>query len=465
MDAKQQFIEEYAPVAEDVAKKIGVSPDILLSQWGLETNWGRSVIGHHNLGNIKDFSGKDGDKYLNFEDPEAFGDYYAYLIKRNFPGAVNAGSDISKFSEGLKSGKKGAYAEDKNYAKSLANTLDATRSIYEPPNEEPEEEKSLIDRTLEKVGEISDDERLKAAGVGAGSAYVGSRLFPEEPVRSPSTTGLERTAMRQEARLGELQRELSQIPPEARTAPALTPGAPAVSLDVPEAPEGQTGLERQLQGTIDDGQTGRARQTGYSELTAQRAARQREQAGVEAALRRRGVISGPSPFATAPIASSPTGILVPPGVAEEAAIPAAQAAAQSQQANRLERQIEETRRNLSVTQSVLAELGRRAPGPLARVGSMFRTPAAKMIPGAAAGLGYEETRRRLAEEDYPGAALSAAGALGSGIMALPIAPTTPPLAVLKGAGATLGYGGGLGLLLYDLMRHKQAQREEMSATR
>lgn len=465
MDAKQQFIEEYAPIAEDVAKKIGVSPDILLSQWGLETNWGRSVIGHHNLGNIKDFSGKDGDKYLNFEDPEAFGDYYAYLIKRNFPGAVNAGSDISKFAEGLKSGEKGAYAEDKNYADSLANTLDATRSIYEPPKEEPEEEKPLIDRASEAVGKMADDERLTAAGAGAGGAYIGSRLFPEEPVRSQSTAGLERTAMRQEARLGELQRELSQIPPEARQAPTLTRGAPSISLEAPEAPDAQSGLERQLQGTIEDGQTGRARQTGYSELTAQRAARQRDQAAVEAALRRRGVISGPSPFATAPIASTPTGVLVPPGVAEEAAIPAARAQAESQQANRLERQIEETRRNLAVTQSVLAELEKRAPGPLTRIGSIFRTPAAKMIPGAAAGLGYEETRRRLAEEDYPGAALSAAGTLGSGIMALPIAPTSPPLAALKGTGAALGYGGGLGLLLYDLMRRKQAQREEMSATR
>lgn len=100
MDAKQQFIEEYAPIAEDVGQKIGVSADILLSQWGLETNWGRSIIGHHNLGNIKDFAGggkkADGESYLNFEDPEAFGDYYAHMIKRNFPNAVNSGSDIKK---------------------------------------------------------------------------------------------------------------------------------------------------------------------------------------------------------------------------------------------------------------------------------------------------------------------------------------------------------------------------------
>lgn len=469
MDAKQQFIEEYAPIAEDVGQKIGVSADILLSQWGLETNWGRSIIGHHNLGNIKDFAGggkkADGESYLNFEDPGAFGDYYAHMIKRNFPNAVDSGSDIKKFSEGLQSGKKGGYAEDQNYAESLANTLEITRGIYEPPKGE-EEEKNLLDRATEAVGEMADDERLQAAGTGAAASYVGGRLFPEQEVRGPSTAGLERTALRQEMRLGELQKELSQMPPEARRAPALTPGGPSISLDVEAAPEAQTGLERQLQGGIEDGQTGRARQTGYSELTAQRAARQREQAAVEAALRQRGVISGTSPFANAPIASTPTGVLVPPGVAEEAAVPVARAQVEAQQASRLERQIEDTRRNLSVTQSMIAELNRRAPGPLAKLGAMFRSPAAKMIPGTAAGLGYEETRRRIGEEDYPGAALSAAGTLGSSIMALPIAPTSPATAALKGFGAAAGYGGGLGLLLYDLLRRKkEQQRQQLSATR
>lgn len=212
MDAKQQFIEEYAPVAENVGQKIGVSPDILLSQWGLETNWGRSVIGHHNLGNIKDFAGggkkAEGESYLNFEDPEAFGDYYAHMIKRNFPDAVGVGSDVEKFSEGLQSGKKGGYAEDPNYAESLANTVETTRSIYEPPKEE---EKPLSDRAIETVDKMADDERLQdvAAVAGLGAAKGAAEKFfinPEAPVQIS-----EKDIFRAQQKVAEAQERLNSL--------------------------------------------------------------------------------------------------------------------------------------------------------------------------------------------------------------------------------------------------------------
>ena len=50
-----KFIEQYMPAAIAAGNKIGVSPHVLLGQWGLETGWGKSVIpGTNNLGNIKD---------------------------------------------------------------------------------------------------------------------------------------------------------------------------------------------------------------------------------------------------------------------------------------------------------------------------------------------------------------------------------------------------------------------------
>jgi len=464
MDAKQQFIEEYAPIAEEVGDKIGVSSDILLSQWGLETRWGTSIVGNHNLGNIKDFAGggkeAKGEKYLNFEDPEAFGDYYAHMIKRNFPGALNAKSDLNQFVKGLQSGKKGAYAEDENYGKSLSGALATTQSIYEAPkdgaskDDEKTKQNDLIDRAI-------------AGGAGAVTGITLGSAFPDKGFSPQSMAGLERKQIGQQALLSELEKELSRIPESARRAPPFTPNAPPISLDVPEAPDSQTGLERQLQGTIEDGQTGRARQTGYQELTAQQAARQREMAETENMLRQRGVISGRSPFLNFPIASSPTGILVPPGVAAEAAIPEAQAQAQTQQANQLEKQISDTRRNLAVTQQTIAELNRRAPGPLAKAGAIFRSPAAKMIPGIGAGLGVEEAKRRYESGDYPGAVLAGSGALGSGLMMLPTAPG-PVGAATKGLGALMGYGGGLGLFLRDLLLRKQeeqAAKSQISATR
>jgi hypothetical protein len=116
-----QFIDTYAPVAQQVSKEINVDPNVLLSQWGLESRWGQTEMAkkYNNLGGIKDFSGKGFeakdnktgslDKYVKFEDPEVFGMYYADQIKRNFPQAVNTGPDIGAFTRGLASGKNGSY--------------------------------------------------------------------------------------------------------------------------------------------------------------------------------------------------------------------------------------------------------------------------------------------------------------------------------------------------------------------
>ena len=129
---KQEFAMQYKDIAEKVGKELGVDPGILISQWGLETAWGKKQVGQYNLGNIKDVSGKgptafdkmekSRSSYKTYDSPDAFAADYASLIKRNFPKAVGAGSDIGAFSAGLQSGEKGAYATDPNYRKVLANT-------------------------------------------------------------------------------------------------------------------------------------------------------------------------------------------------------------------------------------------------------------------------------------------------------------------------------------------------------
>ena len=77
----EQFIATYGPVALQVSKEINVDPNVLLSQWGLESRWGQTEMAkkYNNLGGIKDFSGKgleakdnktgSVDKYVKFEDP------------------------------------------------------------------------------------------------------------------------------------------------------------------------------------------------------------------------------------------------------------------------------------------------------------------------------------------------------------------------------------------------------------
>jgi|GEM_PF-1176259 len=129
------FVQTYMPLAQAAGQRLGVSPDILLGQWGLETGWGKSVIpGTNNLGNIKDFSGGgvaatdnmtgSVDKYRAFDTPDAFANHYASLIERKYPGAVGAGSDPVAYANALKAG---GYAEDPNYVSKMAAVTDTVR--------------------------------------------------------------------------------------------------------------------------------------------------------------------------------------------------------------------------------------------------------------------------------------------------------------------------------------------------
>lgn len=131
-DPKQEFATEYRPIAESVGARLGIDPGILISQWGHESAWGKKTVGKYNFGNIKDVTGKgprahdkiEGSRsaYKSYESPEQFAEDYTKLIEKNFPKAINTGSNVSAFSEGLKEGVSGPYATDKKYAEKLANT-------------------------------------------------------------------------------------------------------------------------------------------------------------------------------------------------------------------------------------------------------------------------------------------------------------------------------------------------------
>lgn len=128
------FVQRYLPLAEKIGSRLGVSPKILLSQWGVETGWGKSIIpGTHNLGNIMDFSGNGPkavdnyngrtDSYRAYKSPEEFGDDFAGVIERVHKGAINAGDDPVRYFGSL---KKSGYAEHPQYV----NTgVKATRMV------------------------------------------------------------------------------------------------------------------------------------------------------------------------------------------------------------------------------------------------------------------------------------------------------------------------------------------------
>ena len=97
-----------------------------------------------------------------------------------------------------------------------------------------------------------------------------------------------------------------------RPGPVAQPqGIPGMRPDI--AMPGDPNVERILQGTTEEGATGRARQTGYNTETAQQAARTHQAKQTLGALQRQGVIApGKDLFAAQPgMTSTPSGVLFP----------------------------------------------------------------------------------------------------------------------------------------------------------
>ena len=130
----QGFIQQYGPIAAAVSQRIGVAPDVLLGQWGLETGWGKSVIpGTNNLGNIKGpgVAAKDNqtgtvDQYRAYPSPLEFGNDFVNLISNRYQNAVGKGADATAYAGALKAG---GYAEDPKYVGKLASAVDMVRKF------------------------------------------------------------------------------------------------------------------------------------------------------------------------------------------------------------------------------------------------------------------------------------------------------------------------------------------------
>jgi hypothetical protein len=130
----QGFIQQFGPVAAAVSQRIGVAPDVLLGQWGLETGWGKSIVpGTNNLGNIKGpgVAAKDNqtgsvDQYRAYSSPLDFGNDFVNLISNNYKNAIGKGADAAGYAGALKAG---GYAEDPKYVGKLSSAVDMVRKF------------------------------------------------------------------------------------------------------------------------------------------------------------------------------------------------------------------------------------------------------------------------------------------------------------------------------------------------
>lgn len=139
-NSPEEFIKDLWPAAKLAAGLIGASPEILLAQAALETNWGKNVIQRasnvstHNLFNIKaDGNWRSGTATVDsleqengvlvkerssFRSYETFMDSfmdYVKLLKQNsrYSNSLNKATNPEQFVNEL---QKAGYATDPNYA-------------------------------------------------------------------------------------------------------------------------------------------------------------------------------------------------------------------------------------------------------------------------------------------------------------------------------------------------------------
>jgi hypothetical protein len=368
----EKFIETYGPVAMQVSKEINVDPNVLLSQWGLESRWGQTEMAkkYHNLGGIKDFTGsgfeakdnKTGSKgkYVQFEDPEVFGMYYVDQIKRNFPGAINTGPDAGAFARGLASGKRGSYFEisPDEYEKTLYSFQAAipeskmlpfgSAQPETSPTEVPsaEGELQLVDApppgppakpyTDTSSADPGDRRLFGILGAGAGAVIGGANAYMEKrDADAVRRAGLEesarikvrrdetnaRTALLREQQAAERLAAMKAAN-LANVAPGAVPTAAGVAAPADTPPGGLTGgsgptaqAVRIQQGTTGDlGTTGRQRGEGYNTETSQRAAGKNVATGKVDVLKNLGVVGQDATeffAAQQGLTTTPSGVLYP----------------------------------------------------------------------------------------------------------------------------------------------------------
>jgi len=399
----EAFVAEYGPIAQKIGAEIGVDPNILLAKFGHETGWGKSVIpGTYNLGNIKDPSGKgvrakdkregSNDAYLKFDDPDTFATYYADFMKRMYPGAVGAGSDINKFTTGLSKGTAGSYASDPNYPLALRTSYRTVSSLgqdKEDPfkNITPTDPEEL--RNLKPTGSGPEEPRVTegaellgtALGAGKGILERGTDVYRPESEKAiieaqkrleiaqrnlvnPPSTGFDKAALEAEFRAA--QTNLTQIEDELRQAQAKA--AQAKIETRPPTTGGGGGIPTEAQheqvqlGKVDEktGATGRQKM-GFNERTAQEAARREQISKTQQALQRQGVLTEKNVLAEAPgMTTTKGGIQVPSSAVYEDEIKSRQEAQKiAQQRATQGQEIERLRNEQKVRQKAAEEARKR----------------------------------------------------------------------------------------------------------
>lgn len=249
--------------------------------------------------------------------------------------------------------------------------------------------------------------QLGASGIAAAGGYKASPVL---------------------GRMVQRAQEAGQRPPFSAPGTPMAPPVPPAGGLIPTDPQNV----RIQTGTIVDDTTGRARQTGYTERTAQEAARRQELARIQQELVAKRLVPPGNPMAQMPgMTSTPGGILVPSSTVYPTAPPIAPPAAPPRVSP------------LTQVSEMFRTIGRTGANLFADV--MRSRAMGALGAGSAAYQGMEALKQLRAGQDEE-AALSGMGALGGALMVIPTVPTAL-------------VGGALSAAPYAYRRYKQIRAE------
>jgi len=133
-DEIRAFAQQYLPMAQAQAARMGTTPENVLSQWALETGYGKSMIpGTNNLGNIKQVgpggvAARDNmlgttDRYAAYDSPQSGAQAFGNLVTGDRYASARGVTDPVAYGNTL---QRSGYAQDPNYGQKIggvANTL------------------------------------------------------------------------------------------------------------------------------------------------------------------------------------------------------------------------------------------------------------------------------------------------------------------------------------------------------
>lgn len=156
IESPREFVERMRPAAERAAEKLGVSPDVLISQSALETGWGKAIIqdpngnNSHNMFGIKADSRWQGERIavptIEYDNGvarkeihlfRAYGSYeesfndYANFIQSN-PRYENALSVVAIPQQYLAGLQQAGYATDPEYALKISKIMESNAIQQKP---------------------------------------------------------------------------------------------------------------------------------------------------------------------------------------------------------------------------------------------------------------------------------------------------------------------------------------------